>query len=103
MNELLQIDLSATDGYRTGDLLQKLLMEMCRGNNFDWKYSTSAEDQAFNQKVIQRWHKAWAQVEGERRAWILLGKLTEDEAAEFMAQFEGREAAPEKSGKLEDF
>ena len=103
---MLAIDVATTEGYRTGDLLQKLLMEMCRGSNFGWKYSTSAEDQAFNQKVVQAWHKAWAGVEADRKAWIQLGKLSEEEGEALLAGLAGapEEAAPaDAPEELEDF
>ena len=85
LNALLEVDLSTVQGNQDGGLLQTLLTEFCRGNNFDWKSSTDAKDQVFNRKVLAKWHTSWGQVVQERRAWINLGKLSEEEGVEFLA------------------
>ncbi len=88
LNVFKRVDVTSQEGYRTGDLIQRLLMEICRGNNFEWRYTTEAKDAYFNKRVIQRWFKSWEQVVEQPKAWIQLGKLTEEEGAEYMAAFE---------------
>jgi hypothetical protein len=88
LNAFKRVDVTVQDGYRTGDLVQKLLQEICRGNNFGWRYSTEPADAYFNKRVIEMWFKSWAQVVENPKAWVQMGKLTEEEAAEYMAAHE---------------
>jgi hypothetical protein len=88
LNAFKRIDVTSQEGYRDGDLIQKLLMDICRGNNFDWRYTTEPNDAYFNKRVIEMWFKSWAQVVENPKAWIQMGKLTPEEGVEYMAAFE---------------
>ena len=44
---------------RQGDLTQRLLTDICNGQNFDWRFSTEPADVVFNKKVVRAWIKAW--------------------------------------------
>ena len=102
LNPFKTVNFATDEGYRTGDLIQRLLKDICRGQNFDWRYTTEPKDVLFNKKVVRVWYGSWEQVVENPRAWVKLGKLTDDEAAEYMAQFE--EAGDIGAGdELDDF
>ena len=94
LNAFKRVDFSTEEGYRTGDLIQRLLQDICNGNNFDWKYGYETADVVFNKKVVRAWHKAWAQAREHPKAWAKLAKLSDEEA--------GVVAEPEEA-ELEDF
>ena len=89
VNELIALDFSTDQGYRDGDLVQKTMMDICKGNNYGWKYSVEAKDVVYNKKVAGLWYRSWGQVVDNREAWVQLGKLEGEEADEFLAQFAG--------------
>lgn len=89
MNALKQLDLTDTDEFRSADVCQKALQDLCNGNNFGWKYpSQEPEDfHYFDKRVIQSWSRAWDQAADNDGAWAKLAKLdkvekTEDDGAE---------------------
>ena len=109
LNTIKTLELGTKDGYRDGDLLQKLLERICNGNNYGWKYSTDEADVVFNEKVVVAWFKSWDRVVGEGAdgtVWIKLGNLDAEQTAAYRAEMglEG-EPAPEvgSAEELEDF
>ena len=105
LNKLKTLDLGTQSGYRDGDLLQKLLEDICRGNNFGWKYTTEEADVTFNKGVVVAWFKSWNQVVGEGAdgsMWVHIAKLNDEEKAAYLAEI-GLEAPPAAAAELEDF
>lgn len=93
INHFKQIDLSTDEGRRNGDLVQRLLQDICNGQNFDWRYTTEAADVVYNKKVVIAWWKAWDQAKDSDKAWARLAKREMPE-----------EKPPEDGlGELEDF
>jgi len=88
INRFRTLNFASDEGLNTGDLVQRLLMDICRGQNFDWRYTTEPGDVYFNKRVVELWHGAWQQVVDNPKAWVKLGKLNEKEAAEYMAVHE---------------
>jgi hypothetical protein len=95
LNEFKQVDLYTEEGYRTGDLIQKLLMEICHGNNFGWAYSTELKDVIYNKKAIRLWFVSWEQARDNEQAWRKLAKLDQ------VKPDEGE--TPPKKDELDDF
>ena len=76
-NALKALDLTNDDEFRSADVCQKALQDLCNGSNFGWKYP-SQEPEAFHyfdKKVIQSWSKAWEQAKDSDVAWAKLAKL----------------------------
>ena len=105
LNTFKTLDLSSPEGYANGDLLQKLLTDICQGNNFDWRYSTDEKDVVFNKKVVRAWFVSWGQaVKSEAqdgRGWVNLGKLNEEQKQAYLEEI-GLEVAA-SADELEDF
>lgn len=74
LNVMKGIDFSTEQGYRDGDLCQRLLMEICNGNNFGWKYSAVEEDEWFNKFVVQRWCTQWDRAKDDEAYWLKFSK-----------------------------
>jgi len=75
LNAFKPLDLATEDGYRGGDLIQKLLREICNGNNFDWRYSTAAADVLFNKKAIRLWFVSFEKARDDDAAWKKMAKI----------------------------
>jgi hypothetical protein len=87
LNFFKRIDFATDEGHRNGDLCQKLLMDLCKGRNFGWKYGDVEENErvTFNKKVVRSWCRAWDQAnaytpEGNQ-AWAKLSKQSEKSVA----------------------
>jgi hypothetical protein len=97
INAFKRIDTITEDGFRAGDLTQKLLERMCNGNNFDWKYpepgaaTLEPKDVLYNQKVVKAWYNIWLQARDDETIWL---KLTKQEA---------KPEETKKPPKLDDF
>jgi hypothetical protein len=97
INAFKRIDTTTEDGFRAGDLTQKLLERICNGNNFDWKYpapgseTLERKDVLYNQKVVRAWHTEWLKCKDDEARWLKLTKQA--------AQPEETKQAP----KLDDF
>ena len=74
LNVMKDIDFSTEQGFRDGDLCQRLLMEICNGNNFGWKYSALEEDEWFNKFVVQRWCTQWDRAKDDEAYWLKFSK-----------------------------
>jgi hypothetical protein len=85
LNAFKRIDFSTEEGMREGDLTQRLLTDICNGQNFDWRFSTEPGDVLFNKKVVRAWIKAWEQGREFPQAWA---KLTKTEVADAEKLFE---------------
>ena len=80
LNHFKALDLGSADGKRIGDQIQReLLMRICNGNNFGWKYEnpddTPEEVEVYNKKVVVLWMKAWSQAKDSDIAWSNLSKI----------------------------
>jgi hypothetical protein len=82
-NALKSLDLTDTDDFRSADVCQKALQELCNGNNFGWKYPSQEPEKFhyFDKKVIVSWSKAWNQAKDNDGAWAKLAKLDKIESA----------------------
>lgn len=103
LNAMKRLDFSTDDGFRAGDLAQRFLMDVCNGQNFDWRYGTAPTDVIFNKKVVRSWIKAWEQGRETPKAWAKLTKTTAEDAAKLFAitgpfDTAGEGAASEASG-----
>jgi hypothetical protein len=85
LNVFKRLDFTQEQGYRDGDLAQKLLMEICKGNNFDWSYGKEPKNVTFNKKVVRFWIVSWEQARDAPSAWANLAKVSPEEAAEQFA------------------
>ena len=101
LNVLKGIDVSTDQGYRDGDLCQKLMQDICNGRNFGWKYSTEREDQYFNKRVIEEWCKAWTRCKDDEKFWLWFAKL-EDEKPSAEGDGEGSKTSGSKRLKALD-
>jgi hypothetical protein len=95
LNQFKKQKLDEEDGFRAGDMTQKMLEKMCHGNNFGWRYQHEPDYVKWNQMVIKKWCDAWTKASTDETYWR---KLTKADAA-------GEEAGGEDSGKkkIDDF
>jgi len=84
LNSLKGLDLTDDDGFRSADVCQKALQDLCNGNNFGWKYPSQEPEKFhyFDKKVILSWSKAWDQAKDHDGAWAKLAKLDKIDKAE---------------------
>ncbi len=82
INALKTLDLTNDDQFRSADVCQKTLEEICNGNNYGWKYPSQEPEKfhAFDKKVIRNWALAWEKAETDDAAWAKLAKLDKVEA-----------------------
>ena len=74
LNELKALDFTTDQGRKDGDLCQRVLMELCNGNNFGWKYTTEPADALFNKKVVRSWSVQWDKAKDSEEYWLRLSK-----------------------------
>jgi len=79
VNKMKAFDLSTEQGYRNGDVAQRLLQDICNGTNAGWKYGTTPEDELFNRKVVRLWAQMWGKAENDMAYWANLAKLNQDD------------------------
>jgi hypothetical protein len=103
INGFRRLDFATEDGFRAGDLTQKLLERICNGRNFDWHYPAPGtdvlepKDVLFNQKVVKKWYEIWLEAKDDEAKWQKL--IKKDGAPEG----EGDAAAQKPAKKLDDF
>lgn len=101
LNQFRTINPAVEDGFRAGDLIQKMLERICKGMNFGWKYSTEPKDVYYNKKAIQSWFKQWEKVGEDDAAWA---KFTKQDAKKAAGDAEGGDApATKPASGLDDF
>ena len=108
LNAFKRLDFTSEDGFRGGDLTQRLLMQICGGQNFDWSYGTEPKNVTFNKKVVSLWIKSWMQAREAPKAWAKLTKTSEEDAIALFAitgPFDVAGESPEEaaSDALDDF
>lgn len=103
INALKRLDLTDDDGFRSADVSQKALQEICNGNNFGWKYPSQEPDRfhLFDKKVIRSWTQAWAKAATDDDYWAKLAKLDSVEAA--ASEEPEEEAVDDALDALDDF
>jgi len=79
INKMTTFDYGTEQGYRDGDLGQKLMMEICNGTNVDWRYTTEPKDHLFNKKAVRLWAQMWEKAENDLAYWANMAKLKDDE------------------------
>lgn len=96
LNSLKGLDLTDDDEFRSADVCQKALQDLCNGNNFGWKYPSQEPEKFhyFDKKVILSWSKAWDQAKDHDGAWAKLAKLDKVDKAD--------EPEDEMDGETED-
>ena len=106
LNFFKRMDFATDEGHRNGDLCQKLLMDLCGGRNFGWKYGDVEENErvTFNKKVVRSWCRSWDQANEDtlegNQAWAKLSKQDEKTGD---AKPAAAEAGPELgTGDLDD-
>jgi hypothetical protein len=97
LNIMKHLDVSVEQGFRDGDLIQKLLQDISNGRNFGWKYSVEDKDQYFNKRVIEEWCKSWTRCKDDEKFWNWFAKLDEEKPAEGASEDE--EGAAEGGNK----
>jgi hypothetical protein len=77
LNALKTLDLTDDDQFRSADVCQKALQDICNGNNFGWKYPSQEPDRfhAYDKKAIRAWSQAWERAEKDDAYWAKLAKL----------------------------
>lgn len=101
LNQFRTINPAVEDGFRAGDLIQKMLERICKGMNYGWKYSTEPKDVYYNKKAIQNWFKRWQDIGEDDVAWA---KFTKQDVKKAEADTEGGDApAAKPASGLDDF
>jgi hypothetical protein len=70
INILKKQDFGTEQGQKDGDLIQRKLSEIHNGKNFEWKYTTQPNDNYFNRRVTELWHKTWNKYRGDEAGWL---------------------------------
>ena len=83
LNAMKHLDLTSDDQFRSADVCQKALQNICNGTNFGWKYPSQSPDDFhyFDKRVIESWCKQWIKVKDDDAAWAKLAKLDNVDAA----------------------
>lgn len=83
LNRMKTLDLTDDDDFRSADVCQKTLEEICNGNNFGWKYPSQEPEKfhAYDKKAIRAWSQAWERAESDDAYWMKLAKLDKVEDA----------------------
>jgi hypothetical protein len=82
LNSMKHLDLTNDDQFRSADVCQKALQNICNGTNFGWKYPSQSPDDFhyFDKRVIESWCKQWVKVKDDDAAWAKLAKLDKVDA-----------------------
>ena len=75
------LGIGTEQGRKDGDLLQRLLTDICNGQNFDWRYTTEPNDAYFNKRVIEEWCKSWTRCKDDEKFWLWFAKLEDEKPA----------------------
>ncbi len=77
INAMKTLDLANDEQFRSADVSQKTLEEICNGNNLGWKYPSQEPERfhLFDKKVIQSWAREWTKCIDNDEAWMKLAKL----------------------------
>jgi len=92
INAIKRLDLADEDQFRSADVSQKALQDICNGNNYGWKYPSQEPEKfhAFDKKVIKNWATSWSKCATDDAAWMKLAKL------------DAMPDAPEDEGGMDD-
>lgn len=103
LNAMKTLDLTEEGSFRSADVCQKALQDLCNGNNFGWKYPSQEPDDFhyFDKKVIVSWSKAWDQAKDNDGAWAKLAKLDKIEKTD--EEGEEDEETEDALDALDDF
>jgi len=55
MNQFKTLDFGEQEDVNTGDVVQRMLTEICGGKNYTWKYDTEDSSHFFNKRVVEMW------------------------------------------------
>lgn len=77
VNAMTKLDYSTEQGYRDGDIAQRMLRTISNGSNFEWRYSTEPGDVYFNKRVVESWAKVWARARTDEAYWRTFTKQTD--------------------------
>jgi hypothetical protein len=72
------LDFGTEQGQKDGDLMQRALEKIHNGKNFGWKYSTEPNDNWFNRRVVELWHKTWDKYRGDEAGWLKFTGLNKE-------------------------
>jgi hypothetical protein len=92
INKMKTFDYGTEQGYRDGDLCQRVLEEVHAGMNFGWAYSTEDKDHYYNKRAVVLWGKLWGACETDLENFIKKTGLDDKDPAkakELRAQFGG--------------
>lgn len=103
LNALKTLDLTDEDQFRSADVCQKALQDICNGNNFGWKYPSQEPDKfhAYDKKAIRAWSQAWEKAENDDAYWAKLAKL--DKVPETPSEDDAIDAELDALDGLDDF
>ncbi|MCB9916518.1 MAG: hypothetical protein H6828_15435, partial [Planctomycetes bacterium] len=84
LNALKTLDLAEDDPFRSADVCQKALQNICNGNNFGWKYPSQDPEsyEYFDKRVIESWAKQWEKAKDSDEYWAKLAKLDKVEGGD---------------------
>lgn len=96
LNRMRTLNLASEEGMRNGDVIQRLLMDICSGNNFGWYYKTEPKEVVLNKKVVRLWFVSFEQARDNEAAWNKLAKIAKPAG-------DGEAAGDGKKPVLDDF
>jgi len=105
INHLKRLDLTDDDQFRSADVTQKALQEICNGNNFGWQYPSQQPDKfhLYDKKVIRNWAKAWTIAATDDAYWAKLAKLETPPEEPGEAEEESADSVDDALDALDDF
>lgn len=76
VNVMKKLDLTDEEQFRSGDVCQKTLQDICNGMNAGWWYpDTSPDEYLFkNKQAIKLWCTTWERVKDDEEKWLILTK-----------------------------
>nr|MBA2557046.1 hypothetical protein [Chloroflexota bacterium] len=81
VNAMLRLDYSTEQGYRDGDIAQRMLQEISAGRNFEWRYGIGPAEVSWNQRVVQKWAEVWDKAKDDPTYWLWWTKQEGDKSA----------------------
>jgi len=100
INIMKTLDFGTDQGQKDGDLMQRKLSEIHNGKNFEWKYTTQPNDNYFNRRVTELWHKTWDKYRGDEAGWLKFTGL--DKEGQAPSEDSGDDLSTDELDALDD-
>ena len=98
LNHMKTLELGTPDGHSNGDVINRAIMQMLYGTNFDWQYPDQKPDsyEYFNKTVVQKWAGQWDKVlDSGIEYWIKMGSMDKEGVGP-----EGKGKDPKEAARL---